>query len=82
MTASHGPARVEERCASQSPFGTAGPYDDRGRRRDRGTSFAVLRFAEEVKKGADDFRTSLSTVTSVAGPVPQPLADALGIFQT
>ncbi len=40
MTASHGPARVEERCAHRSRTSTPPvPVDDRGRRRDRGTSF-------------------------------------------
>jgi hypothetical protein len=40
MTASHGPARVEGRRAHRDRRSTPpAPVDDRGRRRDRGSSF-------------------------------------------
>ena len=93
MTASHGPARVEERCAHRSRTSTPPvPVDDRGRRRDRGTSFtesirrlraSSTRYAlrGKVKERADDFRASPSTAISVAGLGLRPLADALGIFR-
>jgi hypothetical protein len=92
MTASHGPARVEERCAHRSRTSTppvrsttegvgetgvrASPVHKRGYTRLR----RAMALRGKVKERADGFRTSPTAVISVAGLGPQPLADALGIL--
>ena len=80
MTASNGPARVEEHeriaiVASTPPA----LVDDRGRRRDRGSSFIDLRSGEGEAEGTGRFPHLATAEASAAGLEARLLADALGV---
>ncbi len=80
MTASNGPARVEERSAHRDRASTPPvPVDDRGRRRDRGSSFTGFRAAAKVKERGRRF-PHLAVGSSICrGLGSRPLTDALGV---